>query len=195
MEVMLIWCDLIYCSLRAQTLVWLYSAERYCQNSWGTFVCLFCWWISQFSSTLLKMCLSSRYWACPVASWAPFPAAEPSSARQSPCASGTGWRSSLVLSAGPEWSGRRGCSAATGSCRSAVEGNLSREGLRAFGGCGCCWCGACDGGCGPSSGGLWGGRFLSLGCPSSPCSDGKTKSDGAKVTKMKNSPQEKCAQV
>lgn len=131
--------------------------------------------ISVLIHSLLKMCLSSRYWACPVASWAPSPAAEPSSARRSPCASGTGWRSSLVLSAGPEWSGRRGCSAATGSCRSAVEGNLSLEGSCAFGGCGCCWCGGCDGGCGPSSGGLWAGRFLSLGCPSSPCSDGKTK--------------------
>lgn len=122
-----------------------------------------------------RLHISFRCWACPVASWDPFPAAGPSSAHQSPCASGTGSHSSLGLSAGREWSGRRGCSEATGSCRSDAEGSLWQEGSCACDGCGCCWCAGFPGDCGPSSEGLSVGRCLSPGCPSSICRGRKTR--------------------
>lgn len=151
-------------------------------HSWSAslHLCRMTYWRPTAASLLCALWFSSRYWACPVASWRPCPAAVPSSARRNPSASETGSRSSPVLSAGPEWSGRWGYSVATGNCLLNVEGNPSGVASCAFGcwGCRCCCCCFCLGDCGPSSGGLWAGTCLSPECPSSSCRYSDTKRDG-----------------
>lgn len=105
---------------------------------------------------------SYRCWASPGVCWAPGPAAAPSSAHRSPCAWGTGSRSSPAPWTGPWWWGTRGCSAARDSCRSGGWGSLSEGPSRS-----CC----SRGGSGPSSAGRGAATSPSPGCLSSDWKD------------------------
>lgn len=127
--------------------------------------------VHRVSACLLKAAssfLSSRCWACQVISVHPCLAVEPSSVHRTPCVSETGWRSFLVLSAGPGWWGMWGYSGAKGSCPPNAKGSLSLKASCALGGCGSHgWHSFYHEDCGPNSGGPGVKKCLWLECPSS----------------------------